>query len=244
MKKALPVLMTMLLAFGIANAEGSYNGYYGSSSEKGHSAEDTTNGSDDVDIDVENETTDESNGYYGGDGSAEPRDRTNGTQQREEDPDKIGDIEDVNEIQRRKQSKRFGVGGFGPAAIREVETEELAYDFYGGYVWEVNPFAAIKGIADVTTDFDRATLVSGNIGANFYPFNADVSPYIGGDLGLGYLASEDQDELGFTAGASLGALLFRTTSTQLNLEAKTRFQFNDIDGSYPFAYTARVGVQF
>ncbi len=162
--------------------------------------------------------------------------------------DNIGNIEpgEVNDLQRRRQALRLGAAGFGPATFGGVDAE-AAYNFYGGYLWEVNPHAAIKGIIDATTDFDQAVLASANLGGNLYIFNADVSPYIGGELGLAYLASGDpdlDDNFGFSTGASIGAQLFRTANTQMNLELGTRFHLQELDDDVPLMYTARVGVLF
>ncbi len=154
------------------------------------------------------------------------------------------EVEDQDALKDRRESKRFGMGGFGPATLNRIDSNPLSYDFYGGYIWEVSPMAAVKGLADVTTDFSKAALMSANLGANFYPVAADVSPFIGADLGLGVIASEGDADFGFVAGASIGAQLFRLSTTQMNLEALTKFHFDGDGESTPYKVGGRIGVLF
>lgn len=155
------------------------------------------------------------------------------------------DRESFNRRQRRTRSLRYGMAGFGPATFRNVEADAAAYNFFGGYLWEVNPYAAMKGILDATTDFNEAILASLNIGANFYPVNADISPLLGASLGLAYIGgSEIDDNFGFDGGFTLGAQLFRTSDIQMLLEVGSIFHFREVDESIPFIYTARIGVLF
>lgn len=239
MKRIITMMSSVFLGTALVFAEGSYDGY-------------NNNRNDDTDITIEQENNVQNDTAQSSESSQQepaeetwaPDDETASGQER----DPIGDIEraDVNELQRRRQALRLGAAGFGPATFSGVDAE-AAYNFYGGYLWEVNPHAAIKGIVDATTDFDRAILASANIGGNLYLFNADVSPYLGADLGLAYLASGDadvDDTFGFATGASLGAQLFRTSSTQMNLELGARFHLQELDDDIPLMYTARVGVLF
>ncbi len=136
------------------------------------------------------------------------------------------------------------MGGFGPAALNNIESDPLSYDFYGGYAWEVSPLAAVKSLAEVTTDFNKAVLVTMNLGANFYPIAAEVTPFVGADMGLGVIASEGDAGFGFVAGASVGAQLFRFSTTQLNLEVLTKFHFDGDGESPPYKVGGRIGVMF
>lgn len=154
------------------------------------------------------------------------------------------EVDDQDALRSRRKSKRFAMGGFGPAALNGIDSNPLSYDFYGGYMWEVSPMAAVKGLADVTTDFNKAALVSANLGANFYPVAADVSPFIGADLGLGVIAGEGNVDFGFVAGAAIGAQLFRLSTTQLNVEALTKFHFDGDGESTPYKIGGRIGVLF
>src|SRR5690606_35950962 len=146
---------------------------------------------------------------------------------------------------RRKESKKFSTAGFGPAGFGNIDEKVPAYDLYVGRVWEVNPHAAIKAIAEAASDFDRATLVDFQLGANFYALPNDISPYIGGGLGLGYAMASDDNAFGFNLGASVGAQLFRTSNAQMNLEGSVRMMLTDLDDNGPpSVYSARLGVLF
>jgi hypothetical protein len=158
----------------------------------------------------------------------------------------IGGIEpaDVNEMQLRRKAINFETVGFGPASLQNLGVDELSYNFYAGRLWEVNQNAAIKAIGEVTTDFDKAVFASIGLGANLYPFNADISPYIGGDLGLGIGRGFGDNAFGFDLGVALGALLFRTSNVQMSLEGKVHTLLNEIDGDFPYYLTGRIGILF
>lgn len=142
-----------------------------------------------------------------------------------------------------RQNLQQGIIGFGPATFRSVNSGD-AYNVNGGYMIQLNPFAALKGVADATTDFDETVLASIGVGGNLYPFNRDFSPYIGADVGVGYLQEPDRDSWAFNLGTSIGAEVFRTAPTQMQLEIGARFHLEDFDDEDPLLYTARVGVLF
>ncbi len=173
--------------------------------------------------------------------------RSDDTGQTNKTPPRIGEIkeEEVDKIQTRRRAKRFGTAGLGPAALNNTGADDLSYDFYAGGVWEVNPYAAIKTIGEAVTDFNNSTIVSGRLGANFYPLNTDISPYIGGDLGLGYVFAEEDEGIGFSVGGSVGALLFRTSSTQMNVEANATAVLSEIqEDNFPYKIAGRIGILF
>jgi hypothetical protein len=164
--------------------------------------------------------------------------------------DTVGDIEpsDVKRLERRKEAKRFGMAGFGPAtfgnSLMDDEDDRISYDIYLGRAWEVNPRAAIKSQLGVTSDFDDNHIADLSLGANFYALPTDFSPYVGGDLGLGVGRADSENVFGFTAGASLGALLFRTANAQMNLEGGAEVMLSELDDEFPTVYSATIGVLF
>lgn len=146
---------------------------------------------------------------------------------------------------RRKESKKFSAAGFGPAGFGNIDERVPAYDLYVGRLWEVNPHAAIKALGEVASDFDRATLANFQLGANFYALPNDISPYIGGGLGLGYGMVPGDRAFGFNVGASVGAMLFRTSNAQMNLEGSAKMMLAELDDNgSPSVYSARLGVLF
>jgi hypothetical protein len=147
---------------------------------------------------------------------------------------------------RRKESKKFSAAGFGPAGFGNIDEKLPAYDIYVGRLWEVNPHAAIKALGEVASDFDRATMANFQLGANLYALPNDISPYIGGGLGLGYGMVPGDRAFGFNLGASVGALLFRTSNAQMNLEGSAQMMLSELeeDDGAPSVYSARLGVLF
>lgn len=164
--------------------------------------------------------------------------------------DTVGDIEpsDVKRLERRKEAKRFSMAGFGPAGfgnnVMDDDDDRMSYDIYLGRAWEVNPRAAIKSVAELTTDFDDNHLADLSLGANFYALPTDFSPYLGGDLGLGMGRADNENAFGFTAGAALGALLFRTSNAQLNVEGGAEVMLSELEDEFPTVYSATIGVLF
>lgn len=137
--------------------------------------------------------------------------------------------------------------GFGPATIDNITiANDVAYQFYGGKLWELTNWLAFKALAEATTDFDQSVMASGNVGANFYPIENDIAPYIGGRVGLGYVRDEtDSDVFGVDLGSSLGLQLFRSSSTQINVETAASVLLRELQQDVnPVTFSARIGVLF
>ena len=49
---------------------------------------------------------------------------------------------------------------------------------------------------------------------------------------------------GFTARGSIGALLFRTSTAQLNVEGGAKMLFSDLGDEFPAVYMATIGLLF
>ncbi len=150
----------------------------------------------------------------------------------------------IDDLQTRRQAKRWNAAGIGPAGLGNMGSRQVAYNMYYGGFWEVHPNAAIRGLGEATTDFADAIILSGNIGANFYLFNEEYSPYLGGELGLGWGYGEGQNAFGFDLGTAVGVQLFRLADTQMLVEAQTHILLDEIQGSFPLKYAARVGILF
>lgn len=149
------------------------------------------------------------------------------------------------DLQRRRVSYNFATFGFGPATMKNMGTNELAYSFFAGRLWEVNPYAAVKANFEVTSDFSHAVAGMLDLGSNFYILNTDVAPYIGGDLGFGLGRNADgKTPYGFVLGGAIGIVLFRTSTVQMSVEGKAQVLFDTHNKSYPDIYTVRLGVMF
>lgn len=152
---------------------------------------------------------------------------------------------ETKSLLRRKEAKKFSTAGFGPAGFGNIDEKTPAYDLYAGRMWEVNKHAAIKALGEVASDFDNATMANMQLGANLYALPSDISPYIGGGLGLGYGTVPGDQAFGFNVGASVGALLFRTSSAQMNVEGSAQMMLSELnDNGSPSIYAARLGVLF
>jgi hypothetical protein len=145
----------------------------------------------------------------------------------------------------RREAVRFYTAGFGPANLQNVQSEGLAYNFFGGYMWEPANYAMIRASGDITTDFSNSLLLSASLGANLYPLKRDISPYIGGEMGFGYSRGGGDNTVGLSFGGFLGAQFFRTSDTQLIFELKLYILLNETgEGAFPLSYLARIGLLF
>jgi hypothetical protein len=152
--------------------------------------------------------------------------------------------EQTKVLQNRREAKRFSTAGFGPAGFGNIDEHTPAYDLYVGRMWEVNKFAAIKALGEVASDFDKATLGNVTLGANLYAAPTDFAPYIGGGMGIGYGTIPGDRNFGFDVGAQIGALLFRTSNAQMNLEGSAQMMVSELGNGDPSIYAARLGVLF
>lgn len=160
----------------------------------------------------------------------------------------VGQIsaEQTKTLQNRREAKRFSTAGFGPAGFGNIDERTPAYDIYAGRFWEVNKHAAIKALGEVASDFDRATMANVTLGANLYVLPTDISPYVGAGMGMGYGAIPGDRAFGFNIGASLGALLFRTSNAQMNVEGNAQTMLSELgeNDENLSVYSARLGVLF
>ncbi len=144
----------------------------------------------------------------------------------------------------KHRAAEFTIVGFGPASLTNITSEDLAYSFYFGRIWEVNPYAGIRTMAEASTDFSNSVLAGLNLGLNFIPFYAEVSPFLAGDFGFGYARENDENIFGFNAGISAGVQLFRSSTVQMLIEGRVNALIDGWEDHYPTAYSARVGLLF
>lgn len=145
----------------------------------------------------------------------------------------------------KREALRFYTAGFGPANLQNIESDGLAYNFFGGYMWEPADYAMIRASGDITTDFSNSFLISASLGANLHPLQTDISPYIGGEMGFGYSRGGGDNTTGLSFGGFLGTQFFRTSDTQLIFELKLYILLNETGkGVFPLSYLARIGLLF
>lgn len=132
--------------------------------------------------------------------------------------------------------------GFGPGALTGLGDNGLSYHLQGGLWREVHPNAAIRVLSefDTRSGFD-AWKVSAGLGAVWIPWKKAFSPFLGADLGWGY-GDGKHSATGFALGASGGMQLFRGSSTQMSVEARSSFV---LDGDHlPWANSLVLSVGF
>lgn len=174
---------------------------------------------------------------------------------------KVGKIKrkDRRIMKNRVESKSFDFISFGPSwfySLDRTTNRNAAFQLGAGKLWEVNPNAAVKFRTDIAVSPEFNQFLGGiGLGSNYY-FNAsDFSPFIGGDLGMGYFynneqaKSENQENssnyrdpdagFGFMFGFSGGVVLFRTSDTHLLVEPNLQWQLR---GSYPMTLGLKLSI--
>ena len=144
----------------------------------------------------------------------------------------------------KQRAAEYSAAGFGPATMTNISSRTLSYSFFLGRIWEVNPFAGIRAMADVTTDFRNSAVASLGLGLQVMPFPEEFSPYVAGEFGLGYAREDGTNFFGFNAAGALGIMLFRSATAQMVLEGKAGFLFDDLENGFPSIYTVRIGILF
>lgn len=145
----------------------------------------------------------------------------------------------------KSRAVRFYTAGFGPASLQNVNSDELAYNFWGGYMWEPVNYASIRASGDITTDFSNSLLLGASLGANLYPFTTDISPYIGGEMGFGYCRGDNSNMAGISFGGIIGTQFFRFSDTQLLFELKAQVLLDKTENEkFPYSFLARIGLLF
>lgn len=136
------------------------------------------------------------------------------------------------EMHTRKESRQYKSMGFGPAFFNGIDNQDLAYVWHSGYLWEVGRQAAITLQNRVATSFTGWSLHNTFLIGGRYHFTATrFSPFLGLGAGLG-ASYGDALRLGFATGASAGVVLFRTSSTQLEIAANYDALFDSRDDGH------------
>lgn len=139
--------------------------------------------------------------------------------------------------------------GLGPFAGRQLETDDIFYNLSIGRVWDIDPRASAKILAEFNfaTGEEDASLMNFGAGANWF-FTADQNgaAYVTGDLGYGFANAADEAEAdNFSFGAGVGYQFFRTSHTTLDLQLRYVTILEDIRGeSQPKMLGGRLAVNF
>lgn len=123
-------------------------------------------------------------------------------------------------IKSRVESLSFKTFGFGPAWIPSGSNKKMFYGVNYGYNWDVSEHGEIRaGFFGSAPSEGSGYFVSGGIGGSFFFSTSNISPILGGEFGIGAMKDGDTSYSGFAYEAHGGLRFFRTSNTQLSLEA-------------------------
>ena len=161
---------------------------------------------------------------------------------------RVGEVkpQQEDELRRRILSRSVTYFGFGPATFTNMGNSQLAYDLALGHYWEVNPFAAIKLMANGVLGSDGKTYMADfMLGLNYDFTDQDSSPYVGLAAGFGFSGTPNGTSIGGFAGAAgLGYEFFRTSSTQLEIFVSYTTIFGNNTIGAPGYFSGKLGILF
>lgn len=136
------------------------------------------------------------------------------------DDSRVGEITESErrEVSLRKESLSLKYFGFGPTVFPWGDSGAA---LIAGLNYEVDPNWGLRFHAHLGSDtHERSTFAAmATIGLQYFLTETQFSPYVFANFGYGGAVGGDLDRraTGFSMGAGLGLLLFRTSSTQLDL---------------------------
>ena len=170
---------------------------------------------------------------------------------------KIAESEEY-EMLRRRGTLRYTTIGLGLGLWHPYDGDNgaeasLSYLLRYGYIWEASPHGAITLITNFGFNFEDNWSIQETflIGGRYHITASSVSPYIGGGIGLGYSVFYGEDKngdskvyggYGFAFAASAGVVVFRTSTTQLDVG----INYDVVLGGFGFNEDAsgKVGLYF
>lgn len=159
----------------------------------------------------------------------------------------VGSIssDQVGSMERRVNSRNYQFFGFGPSSLSNTGEESgMAYHLAYGMSREVVPHASIRGL--VQSDFQPKSgsgIAGAGLGVMGFLTTSDISPYLGADLGWGVAWGADAVSQ-FSWGLSGGVQFFRTSSTQLGVEARLFSLFEKTREGLPMGLSAQLALYY
>jgi len=147
----------------------------------------------------------------------------------------VGSVTDreVTQVSKRTESRNYQSAGGGPAFMHGMDSPSMSYMLHTAYIWEAGLQGAITLQNNVALNITEWALHETLLIGGRYHFTATaVSPFLGGGLGVG-LGMADRIRFGFSTGASLGVVFFRTSSTQLETALNYEALFDSRDEGAP-----------
>lgn len=130
----------------------------------------------------------------------------------------VGEIEEpqVRKYQRRHESLNLTSLGFGPFSSSKIGENGILYGFSYGKIWETSDVWEIRGDGLLSIN-GKGLLVSAGIGPSWIPMTGNFSPFIGGQLGLGYAKGNEDSEANFSGQFNVGLKMFRLSNAQMEI---------------------------
>lgn len=134
----------------------------------------------------------------------------------------VGDItdEETTQIVRRRESLSLTEIGFGPAWTSNMKRDGMCYMGTLGHHWDVAEQAELK--IDGWLGLKGGEIyTSAGLGGSYFFSRGNFAPLLGADFGFGYAnGSNVKSIFGFAVSGTAGVRLFRTSTTQLELNFK------------------------
>lgn len=164
--------------------------------------------------------------------------------------EKVGETTESEKMEKsfRRQSINRWYVGFGPGTSRKLGNKVTMTNISIGYSWEVSAKASIRALFDSLSEpgANRNSSFSNfGLGLQYFLDDNNNAPYILGDLGRASTTSSTKEEInGFSFGGGIGYTLFRTSSTNFDLELRAQTISSSNKNGTPSTIALRVGVLF
>lgn len=135
-------------------------------------------------------------------------------------------------------------GAAGPGVVAGLNVESVAFGGAYGASWALWPWLSVCGDIEAISDFDDAVIAGIFAGAQAAPFDRGARPWIGLDLGVGWLWAQKERATGVAAGARIGAMALRTGPAAITIELRSRIVFRRIFDTFVHYHQALAGIAF
>ncbi len=135
---------------------------------------------------------------------------------------------------------------FGPSLFANVNAPGVGYSFAGGYSWD-QARVSIRGLLEANVKGNSLVSFLG-VGAHYFFLGRDLSPYLGGDLGAGFVKLGDEDFLsgetkfGFVLSGEVGFQILRTSPVGLGVGLRMSTLLNSTSLGIPYGMTLRLSL--
>lgn len=149
---------------------------------------------------------------------------------------------------RRRESRAVFNASIGPAFFSNLNVGGAGFLFAGAYGWDLGD-AILKLNADLAFNSNAFWATVGPGVQGFFLVQGDIAPYAGLDFGITYSHAEDaarppRTVTGFSVGAELGVVLFRTANVSFDGGLRYAWLLKENGYGLPQMFTIKVGMWF